>query len=129
MTPRNRLTAALWWALWCLWLVFTLQQVADVARYDAPWPVWVLRVLPLVLFVPGVARDSLRAVVWLCFVLLFYFVSAVEAVFARPADILTVLGIVSVVALFIVATFYIRSRGRQLRGVVNSGTDQVTEEK
>lgn len=126
MTPRNRLTAGLWWALWCLWLVFTLQQVADVARYDAPWPVWVIRVLPLVLFVPGVARDSLRAVVWLCFVLLFYFVSAVEAIFARPSDVLAALGVASVVALFVVATLYIRCRGRQLRGT--TGAAQPTKE-
>lgn len=108
-------TRALWIALWACWLVFLVQQVADIARYNAPWPMWVLRILPLVLFMPGVARDNTRALIWLCFVILFYFVSAVEAVFARPTDPITVTGVVSIVVLFSLSVAYIRMRGRELR--------------
>ena len=114
--PRGKLTASLWGLLWFCWVLFALQQVWDVARFDAPWPLWVLRLLPLILFMPGVGRDNLRSVVWLSFVLLFYFVSAVETVFAQPNDPTAVTGIVSVVLLFCIAVLYIRFRGRERRG-------------
>lgn len=115
MTERSRGLQVLWWLLWLVWCVYVAQQIVDVARFNAPWPVWLIRILPLVLFMPGVARDNLRAVIWLCFVLLFYFISAVELVFAQPSDPVAVVGIVAVVALFVVATLYIRFRGRELK--------------
>jgi len=113
MTERAALTRVLWWLLWLFWVVYVAQQVVDVARFNAPWPVWLIRILPLVLFMPGVARDNLRAMIWLCFVLLFYFVSSVELVFAQPSDPVAVTGIVAVVTLFTCATLYIRFRGRE----------------
>ena len=115
MVERGAVSRPLWLALWALWVVYALQQVIDVARFDAPWPVWLIRVLPLVLFMPGVARGSLRAVIWLCFVLLFYFISAVELIFARPNDSVAIVGICAVVGLFSVATLYIRFRGKELK--------------
>lgn len=125
MVKRSRNTQALWWLLWLLWIVYVGQQVIDVARFNAPWPVWLIRIAPLVLFVPGVARDNLRAVIWLCFVVLFYFISSVEAVFAQPSDQVAVVGIVAVVALFITATLYIRLRGRELKNV---STEELNKE-
>lgn len=128
MIERARKTQALWWLLWLVWIVYVGQQIADVARFNAPWPVWLIRIAPLVLFMPGVARDNLRAVIWLCFVVLFYFISSVEAVFAQPSDVVARVGIASVVALFITATLYIRFRGRELKlqtskGVNREGSD------
>lgn len=114
-SPRSLLTRYLWLALWVFWAVFVLQQVADLIRDHAPWPLGVLRALPLLVFMPGVAKDNLRSLVWLCFVILFYFVSAVELAFARPGDAIAVLGLMTVVMLFTAATLYIRFRGRELR--------------
>ena len=115
MIDRGAVSRPLWQALWLLWFVYAFQQVIDVARFDAPWPVWLIRVLPLVIFMPSVARGSLRAVIWLCFVLLFYFISAVELIFAKPHDTVAIVGICAVVALFSVATLYIRFRGKELK--------------
>ena len=126
---RSAMTRALWVALWCLWLALCAQQIADLARFNAPWPMWTLRVLPLVLFMPGVARDNLRAVVWLCFVTLFYFVSAVELIFARPEDSLAVMGLVAVVGLFIAAAMYIRVRGPELRRVTGDSASHSQPEE
>lgn len=124
MVKRSGKTQALWWLLWLVWIVYVGQQVIDVARFNAPWPVWLLRIAPLVLFVPGVARDNLRAVIWLCFVVLFYFISSVEALFAQPSDLVAVVGIVAVVALFISATLYIRFRGRELKLATSKGQNK-----
>ncbi len=112
---RGSTSHRLWLCLWLCWGVFLAQQTADLARDNAPWPLWLVRALPLLMFMPGVARDQLRSLVWLCFVILFYFVSAVELVFARPTDTLAIVGISAVVLLFVVSTLYIRVRGRELR--------------
>ncbi len=114
MSRRSGLSQGLWLSMWVLWIALAGQQVVDVARFDAPWPVWLLRVVPLLLFMPSVLRGSLRAVIWLCFVLLFYFISAVELLFAQPDDVIAVVGVSAVVGVFITAAFYIRTRGREL---------------
>lgn len=115
IVERGGLTRMLWISLWLVWGVFIIQQVVDMVRFSAPWPLWLLSVLPLILFMPGVAKDNLRSVVWLCFVTLFYFISTVQLVFARPEDPIAVTGLVSVVGLFVVAVTYIRVRGPELR--------------
>ena len=114
MSRRSGLSQGLWLSMWVLWIALAGQQVVDVARFDAPWPVWLLRVVPLLLFMPSVLRGSLRAVIWLCFVLLFYFISAVELLFAQPDDGIAIIGVSAVVGVFITAAFYIRTRGREL---------------
>ena len=124
---RQAVSQRLWIALWALLLMFAAQLVWDVARFAAPWPMWVLRLLPLVLFMPSIARDNLRAVVWLCFVLLFYFISAVELVFAVPNDPVAVWGVSAVVLLFIVAAMYIRVRGPEQRGVSAAESSEPKE--
>jgi uncharacterized membrane protein len=127
MMPRTPLIRGVWILLWASWIGLCAQQVANVARFGAPWPMWLLWLLPLVLFMPGVARDNLRAVIWLCFVTLFYFVIAVEWVFAQPTAWVPVSGLVLVVLLFSASVAYIRLRGRQLRGVtseVSQGGEQ-----
>jgi len=115
MTERSRKVQALWCLLWVVWVIYVGQQIFDVARFNAPWPVWIIRIIPLLLFVPSVARDNLRAVIWLCFVVLFYFISSVELVFAQPSDPVAVIGIIAVVLLFSSATLYIGLRGRELK--------------
>ena len=115
MTECSRKVQALWCLLWVVWVIYVGQQIFDVARFNAPWPVWIIRIIPLLLFMPSVARDNLRAVIWLCFVVLFYFISSVELVFAQPSDPVAVIGIIAVVLLFSSATLYIRLRGRELK--------------
>ena len=126
MSRRSGLSQGLWLSMWVLWIVLAGQQVVDVARFDAPWPVWLLRVVPLLLFMPSVLRGSLRAVIWLCFVLLFYFISAVELLFAQPDDGIAIIGVSAVVGVFIAAAFYIRTRGRELKAAQVGVIDTVS---
>ena len=126
MSRRSGLSQGLWLSMWVLWIALAGQQVVDVARFDAPRPVWLLRVVPLLLFMPSVLRGSLRAVIWLCFVLLFYFISAVELLFAQPDDVIAVVGVSAVVGVFIAAAFYIRTRGRELKAAQVGVIDTVS---
>ena len=113
--PRQSRAQILWFSFWLLLLVFSSQLVWDAARFAAP--MLLLPLVPLAVFVPSIARQNLRAIVWLCFVLLLYFISAVELIFASPGDPVAMWGVSSVVLLFIVATMYISVRGREQRGV------------
>ena len=116
--PRGRLTSALWILMWLTWLGFVAQQAADVERFSGTWLLIGLRGTPLVLFLWATLTDSMRLFIWFELVLLFYFISAVEAAFAYRADILSIAGLALVVINFIACILYIRYRGRELRGAL-----------
>ena len=116
--PRGRLTSALWILMWLTWLGFVAQQAADVERFSGTWLLIGLRGAPLVFFLWAALTDSMRLFIWFELVLLFYFISAVEAAFAYQADILSIAGLALVVVNFTACMLYIRYRGREVRGAL-----------
>ena len=118
--PRGRLTSVLWILIWLTWLGFVAQQAADVERFSGTWLLIGLRGAPLVFFLWAALTDSMRLFIWFELVLLFYFISAVEAAFAYQADILSSAGLALVVINFTACMLYIRYRGRELRGAFNT---------
>ena len=100
---------------WLSWLTLLLQQVADAWTNQAPWFIWVLKLLPLLIFLPGMRKDNLRSYIWLCFVCLGYFIILVQRIFAQPDSLLVLCGLFSVVILFIAAMLYVRWRAQELR--------------
>ena len=112
---RGSLTGNLWWSLWVLSVALICQGALEVIELGGRWPLWVASVAPIILFLFGVARDNLQWIIWYCLLLLFYFVSAVEDVFARPNNLIVVSGLVIIVLLFSVCTAYVRFRGRERR--------------
>mgnify|MGYP002620340475 CR=1 FL=1 len=115
MVPRGKLTQALWQVIWLLSLGLIAQGWLEVSELGARWPVWLLSIAPLLLFLIGVARDNLHWLIWYCLLLLFYFISSVEDVFARPNNLVVVSGLIIVVLLFSACTAYLRFRGREKR--------------
>ena len=115
MTPtRDASCRAFWLLCWFSYGLLIGQQAVDAFLRDAPWVVFVVKLVPLLIFLPGMLRDGLRSYVWLCFVSLLYFVLLVERVFAEPAGMAGWIGLVSVVLLFSSAMLYVRWRGREL---------------
>ena len=114
---RGSLTRTLWLSMWALSAALIGQGALEVLELGGHWPLWLASVAPIILFLSGVSRDSLQWIIWYCLLLLFYFVSAVEDVFARPNNLIAVSGLVIVVLLFSVSTAYIRFRGRERRTV------------
>ena len=98
-----------------MWLSFLVHQAADVHRFSGPLALVGLRCLPLMLFIWFAVHDSLRLLIWHELVLLFYFISAVEAAFAYQADVPSIVGLVLVVGQFTVCMLYVRYRGREVR--------------
>ena len=115
---RGRLTFALWSVIWLTWLGFVAQQAADVERFSGTWLLSGLRSAPLLFFLWAAFTDSMRLFIWFELVLLFYFISAVEAAFAYQADVLSIAGLALVVINFTACMLYIRYRGRELRGAL-----------
>ena len=104
---------------WTAWSVLLLQQVADAWIHQVPWIIWLGKLVPLLIFVPGMLRDNLRTYIWLCFVSLLYFIELVERLFAQPGSLLAVTGMVAVVVLFVAAMLYVRWRARELRAAAS----------
>ena len=75
--------------------------------------IWLLHMLPLLLFVLGVIRQNVRTHVWLCFVMLGYFLLAVQNIFVCQS-LLSAIEVALIVVLFISAMMYIRWRSRAL---------------
>lgn len=108
--------SAWWWGLvWGAWLLLVLQQTADAWLREVPWVIWCGKLLPLLMFAPGMLKDRLRSFIWLCFMCLLYFIALVQYLFAAPASLLAQTGMLSVVVLFIAAMMYVRTRGPELR--------------
>lgn len=101
--------------VWLSFIVLMLQQVVEVWAGQAPWIIWLAVLLPLIIFIPGMLQDNLRSYIWLCFVLLLYFMRLVVALFAEPGSPMAVIGMVAVVILFVSAMMYVRWRAQELR--------------
>lgn len=101
--------------VWISYAVLLCQQVAELLLDNAPWIIWLAVVLPLLIFLPGMLQDQLRSYIWLCFVLLLYFMRLVVALFETPGSPTAITGMVAVVILFIAAMMYVRWRAQELR--------------
>jgi uncharacterized membrane protein len=95
-------------------VVFTLSLLVVPGCGRQPSTViWLLHMLPLLLFVVGVIRQNVRTHVWLCFVMLGYFLLAVQNIFVCQS-LLSAIEVALIVVLFISAMMYIRWRSRAL---------------
>jgi uncharacterized membrane protein len=113
ITWRANAARVTWFCYWSLLLLQTL----DAWTHQAPWFIWALKLLPLMVFLPGMLRDNLRSYIWLCFVCLGYFLILVQRIFAQPDNPLVIGGLVAVVVLFVAAMLYVRWRARELRAL------------
>jgi uncharacterized membrane protein len=76
-----------------------------------------VKLLPLLIVLPGLIRDQLRAYIWLCFIILFYFTQSVVESFLSLGSLSDLFITLLTIIIFIAAMLYIkweRSLGRQL---------------
>ena len=65
--------------------------------------IWVIQLVPLLLVLPGLLQRRPRAFIWLCFILLVYFIRAVEGVMASNRAWIDWWLLIGTVTLFITA--------------------------
>jgi len=84
---------------------------------SSPWVILPIKLVPLLILLPGLIQDQLRAYIWICFIVLFYFTqSVVETFLSSGANIDFFITALTVI-IFLSAMFYIkweRSLGRNL---------------
>jgi len=117
ITPVSRpsLSALALKVTWFSYGTLLLQQVLDAAVTQAPWIVWSVKLLPLLLFLPGMLKRNPRSFIWLCFMCLGYFLVLVPRWFADSPDGLAIAGTVAVVILFTAAMMYVRWHASEQR--------------
>lgn len=69
-------------------LLIALISSWNILREDEIlWMVWAIQCLPLIIFLPGLYQQYYRSYSWFCFLLLLYFVVAVESSFKSNAGL------------------------------------------
>lgn len=122
--PRG-VSARNWWLALCVsFLLLLALQLQDAWAREAPPVIWLLWIVPLLILVPGLLRDSLRSVAWLSFISLMYFLLVVPRVFAESESLRTWLELATVIALFMSSMFYLRTRGRERRADVEGQSEE-----
>ena len=89
-------------------------QALDCYLRDAPPVIWALRLVPLLIFVPGLLADRVRTYIWLCFVILMYFITLVLRLFADPLSPVAWVAMTGIVVFFVTAMMYARWRSQEL---------------
>ena len=119
MAPRSRITLRV---VWISYALLFAAQALEIWTRNAPWIIWLAVLLPLAIFLPGMLKDNLRSFIWLCFVLLLYFMRLVVSLFEHPTAPLSVIGMLAVVVLFISAMLYVRWRAQELRAAASAAS-------
>lgn len=79
--------------------------------------VFLLQTVPLLAFLPGMIYRAYRSYSWLCFILLFYFIFAVQLVFSSVRETSDFIFLLLTVLLFISAMMTSRWLQRSQKGV------------
>ena len=103
MMPRGQLTNSLWIAFWLPTAGYIGFRGGEVFAAGGGTVLWLLSMAPIMLFLLGVARDSLQWMIWFCFAVAVLFVVGVEVAFARPNNIMVTGALIDLVLLFSVA--------------------------
>jgi uncharacterized membrane protein len=76
----------------------------------APWIIYVISLLPLGLFIPGMLADSLRTLIWMGFVILLYFYNGIQNVSVSEPAAFDIAELVLSIVLFCASMMYARIR-------------------
>lgn len=63
-----------------LLLVFTL---TNLLQENGSWRTWIVSVVPLLIFIPGLIKQTHRTYSWICFMTLMYFVIIIPLLMSR----------------------------------------------
>jgi uncharacterized membrane protein len=69
---------------------------------------WLVGVLPLSIFIPGLRKNTLRTYAWLCFMILMYFLHAVTLAFSTGSLVYGLVYTLLCTLLFCTAVTYIK---------------------
>ena len=98
----------------CSFIGLVSLLVAQSAVEKAGFIVWTIRLLPLLIFFPGLIFANVRSHILMCFVCLLYFMVFVQALFSSADNTWPILSMIELVVLFIAAMLFARWRSKSL---------------
>ena len=91
------------------WLLIAVLAI-HLWMQSAPAVIYVISLLPLMIFIPGMLADRLRTLIWLGFVLLLYFYNAVQNMAVPEPQAMDIAELVLTIVLFCASMVYARIR-------------------
>lgn len=104
----RRVVVFTYYALLCTYTAYGLWQVPD-GNIPALGFLWILKMVPLLIFAPGLRRQHLRTFAWLSFVVLLYFVVSVQTAFVEQTRLYGIVVTLELSVLFCALVVFIRS--------------------
>tara|TARA_R110002072_G_scaffold277460_2_gene439174 strand:+ start:4255 stop:4632 length:378 start_codon:yes stop_codon:yes gene_type:complete len=116
---KNVIALHLAWTSYVLMLLMMIITSLPAAIPEGSPVMFILlvKLIPLLIIFPGLVKDQLRAHIWLCFIILFYFTQSVVETFLSLAAFTDIFITSLTVIIFLASMFYIkweRTLGRQL---------------
>lgn len=81
---------------------------SNLCLQDQPSTIYFIVLTPLIIFIPGVVTGNIRSLIWMGFVLLVYFASAVYGISEPQPQVLDIAELVLTVVLFCASMLYVR---------------------
>jgi len=123
---RARLTLDMTrYGLLLLLAIYTIQVLA-ITPFN--WTMFAVGTLPVLLMLPSVWRGKPVAHAWLCFILLLYFLVAVQNMFSPNRDVMDIVRLVFVVIIFLAAMMYVRWGSRAMRAAQQTDDKLLNED-
>jgi uncharacterized membrane protein len=91
------------------WLLIAVLSI-HLWMQSAPAIIYVISLLPLMIFIPGILADRLRTLIWLGFVLLLYFYNGVQNMAVPEPQTMDIVELVLTIVLFCASMVYARIR-------------------
>lgn len=103
--------------LFCLAGFTGLFTYTNLSAERGSLTLWLVQMVPLLIFLPGLIKHHYRTYSWLCFVLLFYFTAFVVDAMSPFRDWADYLGVALSVIMFLSAMMASRWRQHQLLAI------------
>jgi uncharacterized membrane protein len=118
-STKNIVALHLTWISYVLMLLMMIvtSLPAAIPKGSSVTLILLIKLIPLLIILPGLAKDALRSHIWLCFIILFYFTQSVVNTHLHLWAFTDVFITSLTVIIFIASMFYIkweRTLGRQL---------------
>ena len=104
----RRCVMIVYFSLLAVFTVYSLWQLPGTNLPSAIF-LWLLRSVPLLIFLPGLLKRHLRTFAWLSFVVLLYFVQSVQTAFTVEGRLYGIIVTALLCVLFSALVIYIRA--------------------
>lgn len=121
---------ACWWVMMAsyglLLVMLSLGQFWHLPANRAPNTViWLIVIVPLLAFLPGLLRRQFRTFIWLCFVLLLYFLQLTLVLWGPQADWVDAVAMAALVSLYVSAMLCARWQAQAMRAAQAAAQDST----